>query len=136
MAQLDAGEITCFRPLLETLADLAGLVVTSDALHTPREHADYLLGHGAHYIVIVKGNQKKLRNQLKALPWKDIPLQDRTQGTGHGRSAIRRIKDATVNNLLFPGATQALQIKRPVAPTARPARPARPPSRPSTPSPA
>ncbi|EMF56383.1 ISAs1 family transposase [Streptomyces bottropensis] len=60
--------------------------------------------------MIVKGNQKTLRKQLKALPWKDIPLQGRTRGVGHGRSEIRRIKVATVNNLLFPGASQALQI--------------------------
>jgi hypothetical protein len=62
--------------------------------------------------VIAKGNQKKLRKQLKSLPWKEIPPQRRTQGTGHGRSEIRRIKVATVNNLLFPHARQAIQIKR------------------------
>ncbi|WAU78386.1 ISAs1 family transposase (plasmid) [Streptomyces sp. Qhu-G9] len=116
LAQLDVGEktneITCFKPLLDTVADLAETVVTSDAMHTQREHADYLLGRGAHYIVIVKGNQKKLRQQLKSLPWKDIPLQGRTRGIGHGRSEIRRIKAATVNSLLFPGARQAVQIKR------------------------
>jgi predicted transposase YbfD/YdcC len=116
LAQLDVGEktneITCFQPLLDTVADLTGTVVTSDAMHTQREHADYLLGRGAHYIVIVKGNQKKLRRQLKSLPWKDIPLQGRTRGIGHGRSEIRRIKVATMNSLLFPGARQAIQIKR------------------------
>jgi predicted transposase YbfD/YdcC len=37
------------------------VLVTSDALHTQREHAVYLLGRRAHYIVIVKGNQKRLR---------------------------------------------------------------------------
>ncbi|MFE3856222.1 hypothetical protein ACFXPN_34480 [Streptomyces griseorubiginosus] len=63
-------------------------------------------------MLIVKGNQKKLRRQLKSLPWKGIPLQGRTQGSGHGRSEIRRIKAATVNSLLFPGARQAIQIKR------------------------
>ncbi len=116
LAQLDVGEktgeTTCFQPLLDTIADLAGTVVTSDALHTQREHASYLLGCRAHYVAIVKGNQKKLRKQLKSLPWKDIPLQGRTRGTGHGRSEIRRIKVATVSNLLFPGASQAVQIKR------------------------
>jgi hypothetical protein len=49
--QLDVGEktneITCFQPLPETLADLAGVVVTSDAMHTQREHASYLPGRGA-----------------------------------------------------------------------------------------
>ena len=116
LAQLDVGEktneITCFQPLLDTVADLAGVVVTSDAMHTQREHADYLLGRGAHYVVIVKGNQKKLRKQMKSLPWKRIPLQGRTRNVGHGRCEIRRIKVATVNNLLFPGARQAIQIKR------------------------
>ncbi|MFD3658941.1 hypothetical protein [Streptomyces sp. NPDC058620] len=53
------------------------MVVTSDAMHTQREHADYLLSRGAHYIVIAKGNQKRLRSQLKALPWREIPLQGR-----------------------------------------------------------
>lgn len=116
LAQLDVqektNEITCFQPLLEAVADLAGVVVTSDAMHTQREHAAYLLRRSAHYIVIVKGNQKNLRKQLKSLPWKQIPLQGRTKDTGHGRSEIRRIKVATVNNLLFPGARQSVQIKR------------------------
>ncbi|MFF3511661.1 transposase [Streptomyces sp. NPDC002573] len=39
-------------------------------------------------------------------------LQGRTHGIGHGRSEIRRIKAATVHNLLFPGACLAVQIKR------------------------
>lgn len=116
LAQQDVGEktneVTCFQPLLKTLTDLAGTVVTSDALHTQTDHAEYLLGRDAHYIVIVKGNRKRLRAQLKALPWKDIPLQGRIKGIGHGRAEIRRIKVATVNNLLFPGARQALQLKR------------------------
>ncbi|WP_405675130.1 ISAs1 family transposase [Streptomyces canus] len=81
-------------------------------MHPQREHATYLLTRGAHYIVIVKGNQKHLRNQLKSLPWREIPLQGRTRNAGHGRDEIRRIKVATVNNLLFPGARQAIQIKR------------------------
>lgn len=116
LAELDVGEktgeTTCFRPLLDIVAALAGMVVTSDAPHTQREHATYLLGRRAHYITIVKGNQKKLRKQLKSLPWTDIHLQGRTRGTGHGRSEIRRIKVATVDNPLFPSARQAVQIKR------------------------
>ncbi|MFE4423505.1 ISAs1 family transposase [Streptomyces sp. NPDC056817] len=116
LAQLDVGEktneITRFEPLLDAIADLAGVVVTADALHTQREHAAYLLGRRAHYIVIVKGNTKKLHKQLKSLPWKDIPLQGRVKGVGHGRAEIRRIKVATVNDLLFPAARQAIQVRR------------------------
>jgi predicted transposase YbfD/YdcC len=116
LAQMDVGEktneITRFQPLLDTLPDLSGTVVTSDAMHTQYDHATYLGGRDAHYIVIVKRNTKKLRKQLKSLPWKQIPLQDRTCTTGHGRSEIRRLKVCTVNNLLFPGARQAVQIVR------------------------
>lgn len=116
LAQMNVGEktneITRFQPLLDTLPDLSGTVVTSDALHTQTDHATYLLGRDAHYIVIVKRNTKKLREQLKSLPWKQIPLQDRTRTTGHGRSEIRRLKVCTVGNLLFPGARQAIQIVR------------------------
>jgi predicted transposase YbfD/YdcC len=116
LAQMDVGEktneITCFEPLLDTLEDLSGTVVTSDAMHTQNGHAVYLLNRRAHYIVVVKRNTKKLRKQLKSLPWKEIPLQDRTRSTGHGRHEIRRLKVCTVNNLLFPGAQQAVQIVR------------------------
>ncbi|MFB6936106.1 hypothetical protein [Streptomyces chartreusis] len=62
-------------------------------MHTQREHADYLLGRRAHYIVIMKGNQKKLRKQLKSLPWKQTPLQSRTRDAGHGRGEISLIRD-------------------------------------------
>ncbi|MFE2425058.1 ISAs1 family transposase [Streptomyces hokutonensis] len=136
LAQLDVGEktneITCFKPLPETMADLAGVVVTSDAMHAQREQADYPLGREAHYIVIVKGNQKKLRKQLRSLPWTEIPLQGRVRGIGHGRSEIRRIKVVTVDSLLFPEPGRPCRSSA-AAPTARPAGP---PSRPFTPSPA
>ncbi len=46
LAQTEVGEktneITRFRPLLDTLEDLADTVVTSDALHTRHDHAVYL----------------------------------------------------------------------------------------------
>ncbi|MFI0220316.1 ISAs1 family transposase [Streptomyces lydicus] len=116
LAQMDVGEktneITRFRTLLDTLDDLAGTVVTSDAMHTRHDHAVYLLDRQAHYIVIAKRNTKKLGRQLKSLPWTQIPLQDRTRATGHGRQEIRRLKVCTVNNSLFPGARQAVQIVR------------------------
>lgn len=80
--------------------------------HTQHDHAVYLLDRHARYIVIAKRNTKKLRRQLKSLPWTQIPLQDRTRATGHGRQEIRRLKVCTVNNLLFPGARQVVQIVR------------------------
>lgn len=113
--QVDAksNEIRAFVPLLTGL-DLTSTVVTADAMHTQREHARHLVQHrNAHYILIVKGNQKTLRDQLKRLPWSDVPLQHKTVENGHGRREIRRLKVCTVRpGLLFPYAAQAIQIKR------------------------
>lgn len=77
--------------------------MTSDAMHTRREHAEYLIGRDVHYIVIVKGNQKKLRKQMKSRPWKQIPLQNRTTEEGHGPGEIRRLKVCTVASQLRTG---------------------------------
>ncbi|WP_230882344.1 ISAs1 family transposase [Planomonospora sp. ID91781] len=109
------NEITRFRPLLEHL-DLAGCVVTADALHTQRDHADFLVGEkNAHYIVIVKQNQPSLYAQVKALLWRKVPVADRRRGRGHGREERRTLKAVAVKaGLGFPHAVQALQIKRQV----------------------
>ena len=54
--------------------DLAGHVVTADALHTQRGHAEFLVTKkSAYYILIVKKNQPSLYAQLKNLPWRTIP---------------------------------------------------------------
>jgi predicted transposase YbfD/YdcC len=108
-----SNEIPAFAPLLAGL-DLHGVVVTADAMHTQREHARYLVqDKKAHYIMIAKGNQKTLRDQLKQLPWSEIPLQNKTIDHGHGRREIRRLKACTVRpGLLFPYAVQAIQLKR------------------------
>ncbi|MGC5004880.1 ISAs1 family transposase [Streptomyces sp. NBC_00353] len=101
-----------FAPLMDRI-DLRGVVVTADAMHTQRAHAEHVVTAGGHYLLAVKGNQKKLRKQLRRLPWQQIPLQHRTIKVGHGRREIRRLKVCTVRpGLLFPHAVQALEIKR------------------------
>jgi hypothetical protein len=49
---------------------------------------------------------------LKRLPWRDVPLLGKTRATVHGRDEIRRVKSATVADLDFPHAAQAVQIVR------------------------
>jgi hypothetical protein len=72
------NEITRFRPLLEGM-DLSDTVVTADALHTQREHADWLITHKhAAYLLIVKANQPALRQRLATQPWRQIPVADTT----------------------------------------------------------
>jgi hypothetical protein len=63
LAQTDVeaatNEITRFRPLLDHL-DLADTVITADALHTQREHADWLVTHKhADYILLVKATSPR-----------------------------------------------------------------------------
>ncbi|WP_406729442.1 ISAs1 family transposase [Streptomyces sp. GD-15H] len=107
-----SNEIPAFAPLLDRI-DLDGVVVTADAMHTQRTHAEHVIAAGGHYLLVVKGNQKKLRKQLRCLPWRQIPLQARTTGAGHGRREVRRLKVCTVRpGLLFPHAVQAIEIKR------------------------
>jgi predicted transposase YbfD/YdcC len=110
------NEIARFRPLLDRL-DLTATVVTADALHTQREHADWLVAHKhAAYVLMVKANQPALHQQLKILTWGDIPVADRTRDRGHGRVELRQLQATTVTGLDFPHATQALRITRRVRP--------------------
>jgi predicted transposase YbfD/YdcC len=92
-------------------------VVTADALHTQREHADWLVGvKQAAYLLVVKANQPALHQQLKALPWREVPVADHTHDRGHGRVETRRLQVTTVAGLDFPYATQAHRITRRVRP--------------------
>jgi predicted transposase YbfD/YdcC len=111
-----SNEITQFRPLADRL-DLAATVVTADAMHTQREHSDWLVTHKlAAYLLVVKGNQPALYQQLKTLPWPDIPVSDQTHDRGHHRVEIRPLQVTTVTGLGFPHATQAVRITRRVRP--------------------
>jgi predicted transposase YbfD/YdcC len=108
-------ELAAFAPVLDTVPDLRGVVVTADALHCQRTHAEYLHGRGAHYLFTVKGNQPTLRQALARLPWAQVPgLRDRQ--IGHGRTESRSIKildlDATPEARLFPHGARAIKVIR------------------------
>jgi predicted transposase YbfD/YdcC len=105
------GEVSAFAPLLAGL-DLAGVVVTADALHAQRDHAAFLVDRGADYLLVVKANQPTLYAQLAGLPWRQIPVIDRTRDHGHGWVEIRTLKVAAVAGLCFPHAAQAIQVIR------------------------
>lgn len=72
------NEIPELRRMLQDV-DIVGKVVTTDALHTQRETARFLVeDKKADYLfTAVKGNQRKLRNALICLPWEDSPPQRR-----------------------------------------------------------
>ncbi|WP_406735471.1 MULTISPECIES: ISAs1 family transposase [unclassified Streptomyces] len=109
------NEIPEFAPLLDQIADtdLTDAVVTVDALHAQTAHARYLVEQRkAHYLLSVKHNQPTLARQLAKLPWREIPIQDRSRDRGHGREEVREVKVASVDNLLFPHAKQVVRIHR------------------------
>ena len=120
LAQAEVGaktnETACFKPLLAPL-DLAGDVITFDALHTVQEHAKWLVKtKRAHYIAVIKSNQPIAHAQISALPWNEIPIANTASETGHGRRESRSIKTMAVadnlGGLTFPEAKLALRVHR------------------------
>ncbi|MFJ7146662.1 ISAs1 family transposase [Streptomyces sp. NPDC100445] len=120
LAQREVGaktnETAAFRPLLQPL-DLAGTVVTFDALHSVKDQVRWLVQEKkAHYIAVIKGNQPTASAQLKALPWEQVPVAHTVSGTGHGRRESRSVKTmaiaASLGGIAFPQARLALRIHR------------------------
>ena len=106
------NETSHFTELLGPV-DLAGAVVTFDALHTVRANLDWLVSEkNAQYIAVVKRNQPLLHAQVRALPWRQVPAGSVTRERGHGRAETRTLKAAHVSGLDFPHARQAIKITR------------------------
>jgi predicted transposase YbfD/YdcC len=108
------GEVPAFQPLLADL-DLAGVVVTADALQTHADAAEFLVtDKQAHYLFTVKANQPMLLDRCVRLPWHRIPVLDRTRDRGHGRVEHRSLKAVSVRHVGFPHAAQVIQVTRKV----------------------
>jgi len=121
LGQLEVGtktnEIPMFAPLLDQLAetglDLTQAVITAEALHTQRAHAEYLHDHGAGFVFTVKENQPTLFAALNALPWSQTPVAVRVTDTGHGRITTRTIQVLPAPpDLPFPHVNQVWLIER------------------------
>ena len=109
-----SNEIPAVRELLKAFADLAGVVLTIDAMHTAGDTAQVILGRGADYVMTVKGNMPTLYRKLKKLPWAAVPATSAVS-TGHGRRARRTIKVMLVPAWIeFDGAAQVAQLRRTV----------------------
>jgi predicted transposase YbfD/YdcC len=113
------GEIAQVKPLVDqveaVLGNVEGAVFVADALHAQTIHTNNLADRGAALFVTVKANQRRLHDRLRALPWPDVPVGDRTRDRGHGRRETRTLKAVTVATpagLGFPHAAQAVRITR------------------------
>ena len=88
-----SNEIPAVRELLKAFADLAGAVLTIDAMHTQTDTAKAILARRADYVMTVKANMPTLYKQLRKLPWTRIPSAS-SVSRDHGRQARRTIKVA------------------------------------------
>jgi predicted transposase YbfD/YdcC len=106
------GEVPGLAPLLANL-DLAGAVVTADALHTHADADEFLVtGKQAHYLFTVKANQPTLLDRCARLAWHHVPVLDRTRDRAHGRVELRTLKAVSVRGFGFPHAAQVVQVTR------------------------
>jgi predicted transposase YbfD/YdcC len=109
-----SNEIPAVRDLLKAFTDLAGAVITIDALHTQTDTAQAILDREADYVMTVKANMPTLYRQLKKLPWAGFPAVSSVT-RDHGRRARRTVKAALAPSWIgFEGAAQVAQVRRTV----------------------
>ncbi len=97
--------------------DIAGRVITADALLTQRDLANYVVGRGAHYHFTVKGNQPTLQQDIRALfAQRGAAHHTEVSPPDHGRIETRRIWCSSRLNdyLAFPHAAQVFLVEREV----------------------
>jgi predicted transposase YbfD/YdcC len=118
-AQVEVGAKTNEIPKLSELLDpldIAGTVVTADAMHTQRDTATYLNQRGADFFFCVKENQPTLYTRLDTLPWNDVPVSHTQTDRGHGRIERRTIQVLPAPpDLPFPHIQQVTLIERYIA---------------------
>jgi len=110
------GEASAAAALLAGM-DVAGTVLTLDALHTTKKTARLITGPlHAHYLLILKGNQPLALQAAQALlAGTDTQFAEHTDintDRGHGRTEQRTLRVAPACDTLFPGARQVFRLRR------------------------
>lgn len=110
------GENTVVADLLTPL-DVAGTLLTLDALHTTKKTARLITGDlKAHYLLVLKGNQPLAYQAAQALlSGTDTEFADHSDvddDRGHGRTERRTLRVAACDDTLFPGARQVFRLRR------------------------
>lgn len=107
-----SNEITAFAPTLAGI-DLTDCVVTADALHTQRTHAEAVHALGGFYLFPVKHNQPRLYDAIDQLAWEQAPMAHTMTEDVRGRTERRDLKVLPApEDLPFPHAAQVLLIER------------------------
>lgn len=111
-----SNEITAIPALLDMLA-IESCVITIDAMGCQRDIAQKIIDKNADYILMVKDNQKSLRQQIEKVFTLEKPSHSHTQtDMGHGRAEKRQCD--IINTLKFlddrscwPGLQSIVRIK-------------------------
>ncbi len=104
------------RPLLDEI-EIAGKVITADALLTQKAIAEYLVNErGADFVFTVKENQPTVKRAIAALALRARRCDAETIEKGHGRLEIRRIwcDDSLKASVNFPHVQHVFCIEREV----------------------
>jgi predicted transposase YbfD/YdcC len=112
------NEIPVLEAVLRGLL-LEGRVLTVEALLTQRAIAQHIVEDGGDYVMIVKGNQPQLHQEI-GLVFQDPTVlaetmtASETVDSGHGRIEHRRLTTSTalVGYSDWPGLAQAFQVER------------------------
>jgi predicted transposase YbfD/YdcC len=115
----ETTETTQVKALLDAV-DLAGAVVTADAVHAQRETAEYIAGNKddgnreSDYFLLVKGNQPSLQRAVFDAIQEQGPREpDHTElDRGHGRIIRRSIWVADAAGIDFPHVSRVARIRR------------------------
>ncbi len=119
----DKGNEITLEATLLTPTQVAGRVVTADALHTQRTCCADITRFGGHYLLLAKANQPTLEEDLRLFFTEPPPdcrdwRQARTCSKGHGRVEVRELTATTeLNEFLqarWPGVEQVFCLKRTV----------------------
>jgi predicted transposase YbfD/YdcC len=118
------NEIVAAPRVLEQV-EIAGKVITGDALHTQRAISEMIVNRGGHYLWPVKTNQPRLYEDIERLFAPDNPkpgfgkikmdFQTATKvNYGHGRLEKRTIQTSAMLNdyLSWPGVGQVYRLER------------------------
>jgi predicted transposase YbfD/YdcC len=89
-----SNEITALPKLLE-MVDVAGAIVTADAMHTQTKTASLIISKGADFVLALKGNQSTLHDDV-ILFFEQMPTKyekavcyNENIDSGHGRIEVR-----------------------------------------------
>ena len=92
------------------LIDLAGRLVTADALHCHTRMAEAVTRKGGDYLLALKGNRRRWQQSANRRLAHARPMIAEQSGKGHGRSEWRQAEVVAADEPLIPGHKAFIRI--------------------------